>query len=77
MNIMEVNRYVPNGLPLLTDVSLLKTLRHYKELQAVLSGCAFPSITGQQQQIEAAIVAIEEELKGRGAVSWNWQTEVR
>lgn len=62
---MEKNEFIPAGLPLLTDYTLLKTVVEYRHVISVLEGSMSPHSERIKNQVEQALKMIEDELLAR------------
>ncbi len=62
---MSENVFMPKGLPLLSDATLLRTLREYGRSYAALGQSVFPSTARLRRTIGLAMLSIEQELEAR------------
>ncbi len=63
---MKRNAYLPNGLPLMHDGSLVRLLVNYRHAYGLIKRSAASYTETMRAQVEEALNAIENELCARG-----------
>jgi hypothetical protein len=63
---MRDNIFMPRGLPLISDASLIRTAVEFEQATSVLESSDLPASQDVQRQITSALSAIRTELDARG-----------